>query len=240
MTLRNVAFAWMLCVLFAGCTSAQVRDSDLLYTALQPRQKSLHPPVIILMHGYGSNEQDLLGIKDFLPARFLIISARAPYTIEHGKYKWYDPTRTDGFREGSQPELAHSTQAVLQLIYNIIKKYNADAAKVYLIGFSQGAIMSYCVSLSNPAKIKGIAPLSGMLYKSVRSKILLNDAAKNLRIFASSGTADKIIPYADSKESTEYLASIGLHPEFHSYEGMGHSISEEVLRDLNAWLEAEK
>ncbi len=212
---------------------AQLQEGlALKYVVQMPGEKSLKIPVIILLHGYGSNEMDLFGLKDAFPKNYLVISARAPYPVGSQGYQWFEI----GNHEGKSEQLTNSRKLVLKFISQIVEKYKADAGEVYLMGFSQGAMMSYEVGLTNPDKLKGIGVLSGRIFPLLRPEIKNTPALKQLKIFISHGTVDDRIPFAKGKESYEYLKTLGLKPDFHEYPGMGHSISNAVLMDLARWL----
>ena len=208
----------------------------LKYLVHLPTEKTAHPPVIILLHGYGSDEKDLLGLCSFFPKNYLIISARAPYPLPGGGYEWYEMTEVKGLHDGDAAQLANSMDLVKKFIPQIIAKYKTDPKLVYLMGFSQGAIMSYRVGLTAPTMLRGIGVLSGTIYPSLKPMIKMTPALKQLRIFIAHGNADNRISFEDGSRAFDYLTSIGLTPDFHSYEGMGHTISKEVMADLVKWL----
>ncbi len=210
-------------------------DLALKYIAFTPK-KAVHAPVIILLHGYGSDEKDLYGLRSTFPANYIIISARAPYALPGGGYQWYESTIINGLKDGKKEELDNSTELVTKFITQIVDKYEANARNVYVMGFSQGAIMSYAVGLTAPDKVKGIGVLSGMLYPSVKEKIVVSPQLKRLKIFIAHGTSDERITFTYGRAAKDHLVSIGLKPEFHQYPGMGHSISNTVMSDLVAWL----
>jgi len=206
---------------------------SLKYLLHVPSEKSPHAPVIILLHGYGSDERDLFELQSAFPKNCFIVATRAPYSLPGGGYEWYDIRNG---HDGNEDQLISSRQLIEKFVEEVTKKYKADAKSVYLIGFSQGAIMSYEVGLTNPGKIKGIGVLSGRIYESLKPQIKTNAALKQLRIFISHGTADDRIPFANGKESYQYLKGLGLKPDFHQYPAMGHTISNDVLKDLLQWL----
>lgn len=218
--------------------SAQLQsDLSLKYLVQQPRQVNAHPPVIILLHGYGSNEEDLFGLRVGLPANYLIASVRAPLKADVGGYQWFEREIVNGKYTGKKEHLEQSRKTILKFIGEFTKKYGADAASVYLAGFSQGAMMSYEAGLTAPGKIKGIAVLSGKMPESLIPLINTKDPElKKLRIFISHGTADSRLPFSDGVAAKDQLVKMGLKPEFHSYQGMDHSITNEVVADLLKWL----
>lgn len=221
----------LLCFLCAGlkAQSPLQQDLPLKYLVQKPAITTPRPPVIILLHGYGSNEADLFGLKDNLPKNFLVVSPRAPFPVAGGAYQWYR-------KETINNDLKSSGTTIKSFITAIVKKYHADADRVYLSGFSQGAMMSYEVGLNSPELLKGIAPLSGMIVESMKPATPPSAALKKLRIFVGHGDADNRIPYTKAVDAVTYLKTLQLSPEFHTYKGMQHSISEEELKDWVRWL----
>lgn len=218
--------------------SAQLQsDLSLKYLVQPPRQAVAHPPVIILLHGYGSNEEDLFGLRTALPTTYLIASVRAPRTADAGGFQWFEREIVNGKYTGKKEHLDQSRTAIVKFVSELTKKYNADAGNVYLVGFSQGAMMSYEAGLTAPGKIKGIAVLSGKMPESLMPIINTKDPnLQQLKIFIAHGTADSRLPFSDGKSANDQLAKMGLKPEFHSYPGMDHAISNEVIADLLKWL----
>ncbi len=198
--------------------------------------KNTKSALVILLHGYGSNEEDLLGLSQFFPSDYLILSARAPYKADVGGYQWFERELVNGKYNGKPQHIAHSKELILKFVDEAVKKYHGDAGRVYLVGFSQGAMMSYEAGTSAPDKIKGIGVLSGKMSAGLLSSIQADKKLKTLRIFIAHGTADTRLPYSDGKAAYDRLVDIGLVPELHTYPGMDHTISREVMTDLITWI----
>jgi len=209
---------------------------SLNYRRAAAPSKTANSPLVILLHGYGSNEEDLLGLSQFFPSDYLVISARAPYKADVGGYQWFERELVNGKYSGKPEHIAHSKELILKFVDEAIKKYQVDPKKIYLVGFSQGAMMCYEVGTSAPNKIKGIGVLSGKMSGGLLSSIHTDNKLKSLRIFIAHGTADTRLPYADGKAAYDRLVQIGIMPEFHTYPGMDHTISREVMNDLIAWI----
>ncbi|WP_349746651.1 alpha/beta hydrolase [Pseudomonas frederiksbergensis] len=202
----------------------------------QANVESRNQPLVIFLHGYGSNEQDLFGIKDELPPQYTYLSVRAPMTLEEGSYQWFRK-KGEGAYNGETDDLKTSRQVLLDFVAQAAKKYHTEADKVFLVGFSQGAIMSYEVALRHPEAVGGIAALSGRILPVLKSELKPDEKRQPLAIFIGHGTADKRLPYTDGTEADSLLQSLSLKPEFHAYEGVGHSISATEMQDLSAWLQ---
>ena len=210
-------------------------ESPLYYLAREPKIHSEHPPVLILLHGVGINEKDLFSFADQLPGKFLVISARAPLTAARDSYAWYQVDFSKGKPLFNEEQEEKSKNIILHFISYLKEKYSVDETEVYLCGFSQGAIMSYVVGLTNPSRIKGIAAMSGRILEEVRPFIASNEALHHLNIFISHGTNDGVLTVQYAREAKVLLKQLNLNPEYHEYPA-GHTINNEMFQDLLNWL----
>ncbi|MBL7690481.1 MAG: hypothetical protein JNM41_02730 [Flavipsychrobacter sp.] len=209
---------------------------SLKYRSYPTVSKDSKRPVVILLHGYGSNEEDLLGLSQLFPSDYLILSVRAPYKADVGGYQWFEREMVNGKYNGKPEHIARSKELILKFVDEAVNKYHGDPGRVYLVGFSQGAMMSYEAGTSAPDKIKGIGVLSGKMSAGLLSSIHADKKLKSLRVFIAHGTADSRLPYSDGKAAYDRLVGIGVIPEMHTYQGMDHTISKEVMTDLIAWI----
>lgn len=231
-------FLALLTLLASAAVHAQTplqTDLPLKYLE-QANPGSSNQPLVIFLHGYGSNEQDLFGIKDELPAQYNYLSVRAPMVMEEGSYQWFRK-KGDGAYNGETDDLKSSSQLLLDFVAQAVQKYHTQPDKVYLVGFSQGAIMSYEVALRHPEAVGGIAALSGRILPVLRAELKPDEKRQSLAIFIGHGTADKRLPLSDGTEANSQLKSVSLEPEFHAYDGVGHNISAGEIQDLSAWLQ---
>lgn len=228
----------LISLLFSFLMRAQLQtDLPLSYLVREPSVKTAGPPLIILLHGYGSNEADLFGLQSQLPAHFIVISARAPIAMSENSFQWFRMETVNGVMHGNPEDLKSSREKIKAFISEAVARYKADAKKVYLCGFSQGAMMSYEAGLTAPELLRGIAPLSGKIFESLKPMIKSSPALKALKIFIGHGDADTRVAYSYATEADSYLKKLGLSPVLHSYKGLAHSISQSELKDLTQWLE---
>jgi phospholipase/carboxylesterase len=202
----------------------------------QADEQARNRPLVIFLHGSGSNEQDLFDLKDELPGHYNYLSVRAPKTMEPGRYQWF-AKKGDGAYDGDTSDLKASGQMLLDFIEKARAKYPTDASNVYLVGFSQGAMMSYEVALRHPEAVGGIAAMGGRVLSVLQAELTPNESRRALAVFIGHGTVDPIIPYHDGVEANTLLKTLALEPEFHAYPGVGHNISALEVQDLRAWLE---
>lgn len=229
-------FALLCAVLFYN--KEPVPASELHYICREPKVKTDNPPVVILLHGIFGNENNLFSFADKLPDRFLIISVRAPYRIEEGKYRWFraDFTKAKPVYEKKEAEVSRAL--IIGFIDQLGQKYSFDKNQVYLCGFSQGAMMAYSAGITAPDKIKGIAMIGGLLLDDVKPRIAPKDKLSPLNTFIAHGTQDQVIKINHAIEACFFLQQKGLHPEYHEYHE-GHTVSDAMLTDLVKWLSTE-
>ena len=194
------------------------------------------PPLLLLLHGVGSNEADLFGLAPELDGRFFVVSARGPITLGPGAYGWFHVAFTPQGPAIIPQEAEESRRALLRVIDELVAAYEVDPRRVYLMGFSQGAIMSLSVALTRPDKVAGVAAMSGRLLPEVRPLIAAPEELEGLPILLVHGTADQVLPIQYGREARDQLAQLPVALTYREYP-MGHYVSPESLRDVTAWLE---
>ena len=196
------------------------------------KSKDIKSPLIILIHGYGSNEKDLFSLIDYLPKEAYIISLRGPIELFNNSYAWYE-IYVDANNKFYDHEGAKKIRDELsKFIDEIIKCPNIDSDNITLIGFSQGAILSHAISYSYPGKIKNIMALSGVIDEKIMKRA---DSKPKTNIYISHGTNDNMIDYHISRESLNFYKSKNIDFTFESYD-QGHGINEKNLKSLVIWL----
>jgi phospholipase/carboxylesterase len=212
-----------------------MKTLPLVHLVRKPTIEVATPPLLLLLHGIGSNEHDLYGLAPFLDKRFLIISVRAPNTLGPGSYAWFE---VDFTPQGSviNPEQAEaSRKTLITFLQEAIVAYNANPKQVYLMGFSQGAIMSASVALTRPELVAGAVLMSGRILPEIRPMIASSEELSGLPFLVVHGTADIVLPIANGRASRELLSSLPVYLTYHEYP-MGHEVNQESLSDVTIWL----
>lgn len=214
--------------------SSTINKPALTYLVRQPKVNTAKPPLLLLLHGVGSNEKDLFSFASHLPDKFLVISAKAPIELGASSFAWYQVDFSTGKPVYNQAQEKKSRETILTFIKELKQHHSFDEKEVYLVGFSQGAIMSYSVALTHPEKIKGIGILSGRLLEEIKPFIKTKQVSK-LNVFISHGIQDPVLPVAYAEEASSYLKRLGVTANFKKY-AEGHGINQEMLTDLVTWL----
>lgn len=212
-------------------------DLSLYHLIREPKVKKDKNPLLLLLHGYGSNEEDLFSFAQQLPDEYFIVSARAPYNLpQYSGHAWYAITFDSDMNKFSDDKQAiESRDLIVKFIDEIIATYPVDADNVTLIGFSQGAILSYAVALTYPEKVSRVLALSGYLNMDIVGKSLHAEDVSKVRFFISHGTVDQVIPVEWARKAPEFLKNLGLDVEYHEYNA-GHGVAPQNFYDMLNWL----
>lgn len=212
-------------------------ENNLYYLVQEPKIKKDKHPLILLLHGYGSNEEDLFSFAPELSQEAYIVSARAPYTVPPYGYAWYAinfDANQNKFSDDN--EAIESREKIVHFIDSLLSKYPIDPKQVNLIGFSQGAILSYAVALSYPEKINKVVALSGYFNENILVPNYKDNNFEKLNFFASHGTVDQVIPIEWARKTPEILNQLNIANEFNEYP-VGHGVHPLNFNDLKNFLE---
>jgi phospholipase/carboxylesterase len=190
----------------------------------------------VLLHGRGSNEQDLFGMVPELPKQPLVVSVRAPFPFPAewgGGYFWYD---LSGERHVPEPKTFESSlQQLEEFVRKLPSQYPVDPSRLYLLGFSQGALMSGCLTLAHPELMAGTVMLSG--YLPLQSDLATDEAGvAGKPIFVAHGTHDSVLSIVLGRQARMHLETLKADVEYHEYP-MDHQVVMEELAALRAWFE---
>ena len=209
---------------------------SLYHLIREPKVKQEKSPLLLLLHGYGSNEEDLFSFAAQLPDEYFIVSARAPYSLPPYGNAWYAITFDNDMNKFSDhKQAAESRDLIARFIDEIIEAYPINKDNITLIGFSQGAILSYAVALTYPEKVERVAALSGYIDNEIIGPDLNKENLSGLRFFISHGAVDQVIPVEWARKAPKFLEALGLPVEYHEYP-VGHGVAPQNFYDLLAWI----
>jgi len=192
-------------------------------------------PAIFLLHGYGTNMNDLFPLSQFFPENWVVISLQAPFYNGFGGYAWAELDLSN-LRELPNPEQKPiSIEKIHNSISTLSSKFNLDKNQIYILGFSQGSDLALSTGFKFPNFYKGIISLCGYFDTKKIEYDLDHDALKNLNIFLSSALYDDKVPVHLGRMTNLSLKKMGLTPTYFEY-NTGHTISNECLTNVLDWL----
>lgn len=199
---------------------------------LPPRAPGLDR-TMILLHGYGADEHDLLPLAHELDPRLRVVSLQAPLSLGGGMRAW--------FRLGQKPsgEItfdAGEVRAGLQAAALAVEAVAAKSPRPVLLGFSQGAAMAMGVLLTRPDLASAVLSLSGVPPLLEPRDLAPADRLRGLPLFAAHGLLDPLLPISLGRTLHEQMEKLGLEVEWHEYR-MAHMVIPEELADARAWLQ---
>ncbi len=202
-----------------------------------PKDIGAKPPLLILLHGYGSNEQDLFSFAEELPDELLIISARAPLSMSFGSYAWYTIhlDATDG-KFSDIPEAIKARDIIANFIDEVKTNFEVDTNNVFLLGFSQGTILSYAVALNYPEKVQHVIALSGYINPELLPQNLVKDNYKNVDFYISHGSVDQVLPVDWGRKAAPFLNELDIKNSYQEYP-VGHGVAPQNFHSFKVWIE---
>jgi phospholipase/carboxylesterase len=207
-------------------------NSPMIFALHKPKQVDPEKtyPALFLMHGIGSNEQNMLPLVDGLEDQFYIFSIRGHLTQPPG-YAYFT---IQGFGKPHREVFDEGVKQVSSFIDYACEQYPLDSSRLYLLGFSQGAILSMTLGLTLGNRIKGIVALSGYIPGFVKDEYEIKPV-NNLSLFISHGEMDQVLPFDWGVTNDVYFRELGATVTFQTYQE-GHTVSLRNQQDFMKWL----
>ncbi|MCS6522449.1 alpha/beta hydrolase [Curtobacterium citreum] len=204
-------------------------DADVVQWT-RPADERAGTPLLVLLHGVGSNERDLLGIAPALPPAWTAASLRAPMPWGPG-FSWY-PLGTPG-----SPAVGPVDDAVDEVLA-WIDDVAADHPRIGLLGFSQGGSMALQLLRARPGAFAFAVSLSGFVVPGVADSRDEAVATIRPRVFLGHGDLDPVIP-AEATARTQAWAAAHTDVTDRTYAGLAHAVSSAELADVAAFVDAD-
>lgn len=203
----------------------------LKYLVREPKSATDNPSLIVLIHGYGSNEMDLFGFAEELPDDAYVLSIRGTHETPYGGYCWYELGFSGGARTKDEEQAREAQQQIFDFIEEAQDRFFFDPNNVSLIGFSQGAILSFSLALHHPNTFKKVVCLSGYPDPELLKDADISKDFSNLEFFFSHGTEDTVIPIEWGRQFKSIAEELALDFESHEYNS-GHNLSSTNYYDM--------
>jgi len=204
---------------------------------IRPSTLKNDAPALFMLHGYGSDENDLFSFASELPNELFIISIKAPYQLQPFGNAWYAIHFDAPQGKWNDNEQAmESLTKVGEFIDEACEAYPIDPKNVNLLGFSQGTILSIALALSYPEKFKNIIALSGYVNPEILPENLKEKNYEHLDFYCSHGSADQVIPVDWARQTAPFLTQLGIQHVYNEFP-VGHGVAPQNFYELKAWLE---
>ncbi len=220
--------------LLAKTQSLQYHKAADLHYIEKPSTDSL-APVLILVHGYGSNEKDLFGLANHFPSKYHIVCPRGILRHPKSGYSWYAISFQ---KNGNHLRNFNQARSSMRKLLILIESYKQKNRKVILGGFSQGGILSFQIAIDAPHLVDGIMQLSGApLFDWTEPKSNMMEEYPNLKVFCAHGTNDPMLSINFARKCQLIYQQAGVQLTYKEYD-MKHQINQEELEGIIEWLEA--
>jgi phospholipase/carboxylesterase len=192
--------------------------------------------LVILLHGYGSNGEDLIGLAPYwrqdLP-NTIFVSPDAPDQCEMGfGYQWF--SLHSWAPMALQAGAEHVTEFLNQFIDEQMAKYNLPASQVALVGFSQGTMLSLYVGPRRKEKLAALVGFSGGLLGG--EALIGQSGITKPPVYLAHGEMDSVVPVGAFFHAKETLRQAGFDVSGHTTPGMAHTIDEQGIHEAGAFL----
>ncbi|GAC1301071.1 MAG: hypothetical protein NVSMB19_08750 [Vulcanimicrobiaceae bacterium] len=196
-----------------------------------PKKRHAQTPLVLLLHGRGADEYDLIDVASRMPSRFAFASVRAPVALAEGGYTWFES------RGVAQPIARSLRESVATMRHWIETIATSDYhGPLLLFGFSAGMMMAGALLLDEPTSYAGAVLLSGALAFETPVPAAPERLA-GLPVFYGSGLLDEVIPPELAARTETYLRErSGARLTARAYRN-GHGITNAELGDIAAWLD---
>ena len=189
--------------------------------------------LIVFLHGYGADGQDLLGLADALNVHLpntIFMSPDAPNqsSVNPLGYEWFPIPRLDG---SSLEQARISRDNANELLSLFLDKIENDTGipseKTFLFGFSQGCMMSLHLAPRKNKRIAGVIGIAGMM---MQPELLEKEVKQKPPVLLVHGDQDDVVPFEELKIAADALVKSEFEVYTLTSKGTGHSIGEDALR----------
>lgn len=210
-------------------------DLALSYQVSEPTSMRAETPMVIMLHGYRSNETNFLRLKSKFPSHFLFVSVQAPIAYSDKHFAWYGLDFSTDEKKPNLEEAAASRDKLAKFIKELQQKYAVAPEQTFLLGFSQGAIMSTSMGLLHPELVGGVIPISGRLPKAIEFEKNSDTAYPPFLIIH--GESDDVISVGEAYGLLKKLHDLGARKVERLFHPDGHTVTADVIREINDWFQ---
>jgi phospholipase/carboxylesterase len=199
-----------------------------------PAEKS--DSILILLHGVGANEVDLVEVGEKISPTSMVVSLRAPIVLGGSSFAWFHVQFTSTGPVHNWEEAKQSFELLENEIRDISKKYDIPLSKISVMGFSQGSIMTMGLLLKSKLNLSRYLCFSGRTLPEFAQSALENpEIPLGRKVYLTHGFDDDKLPIALGRTSKEILEKVKANYRYHEFPG-GHGIVNQVLDGASKWM----
>ena len=209
-----------------------ININDLVLRLREPNKTGPHP-VILLLHGWTGDENAMWIFASRLPKDTLLLAPRGLYATPFGGFGWH-PHKSNVW-----PWVDDFLPAI-EVIEELIRPDNfpsGDFSRLSIVGFSQGAALSYAFFMRYPYLVKSVAGLSGFLPDGSEA-LARNEPLKDKAVFIAHGSKDELVPVSKARRAVEILNLAGAQVSYCEDE-VGHKLSANCFKGLQTFFSKE-
>jgi phospholipase/carboxylesterase len=188
--------------------------------------------ILLMLHGWTGDENSMWVFARNFPMDYFIIAPRAPHSAHDTGYSWRAPAP-----RGNWPTvdlMRPSAEALIDLLDTFSRANGLDASTVDVIGFSQGAAMTFVLGMLYPQRVGKMGVLAGFAPEGAEP-ILASGRLNGKHIFVAHGTLDETVPVVQARRTIQLLENAGATVTYCESE-VGHKLSADCLKALEEYL----
>lgn len=223
---------WLLLLLFVACRKPAVAPTPPLLESVRSEARAGKAPALVVLHGLGSNERDLFQLGQVVAPDAVVIGLRAPIVRGPNSFSWFPVQFTPQGPVHDAAEAERSRVRIVEFVRALREDSGIDADRITLLGFSQGAILSEAIALTEPELISGAVLISGRTLPELKPAA---GVKMRPRVLVLHGTRDAVLPNENGVKTNEVLTRAGYEVEFKSFDA-AHEVTGPMVEAIRAWL----
>jgi len=192
-------------------------------------------PCLVLLHGVGANEVNLIDFAARQDPRLCVILARGPITFGPGQFGWFNVNFTPTRPVIHTAQAEQSRQTLVDFIAGLPAAYGIDPHRIWIAGFSQGGILSASVGLTRPDMVAGFGILSGRILPEIAPLTASSQELGKLHVFVSHGLHDGKLSIDFARSAQRLLAEKDVKLTYREYVA-AHELNGDMQRDFGQWI----
>ena len=207
----------------------------LVHDYIPPLHPSDHPFLCLVLHGLGDSKEGWKPVATELGLDHLgFVCAQAPIPYYEG-WSWFD---LDGDMHANSDQIRSSRALLDELVDHLLTTRNLAPERLFVLGFSQGCLMTLDWGLRRRERFAGLIGISGFIALLNEYPKSFGTAAQQQRILMTHGLYDPLIPIASTRRAKDALVNLGIPIDWREY-AKAHTLDpEDELADLHAWMAA--